>query len=124
VREPVLYYTIVFKLSKNYKLANAGSDDSAAGDFSTVPGMMQLYDAPVGRWSLFYTGTDPTDSSSIKAKHLNPDATPGKIQTLTGRLINLANGADANLILAFPPGQGSVTLKLLELSPSAPDAQP
>ena len=124
VREPVLYYTIIFKLSKDYKLANAGSDDSAAGDFSNVPGIMQLYDVPVGRWTLFYTGTDPTDSSLIKAKHLNPDATPGKIQTLSGKMINLANGADANLILTFPPGKGSVTLKLLELSPTDPHAQP
>ena len=123
VREPELYYTIVFKLSKDYKLANAGSDDSAAGDFSKVPGLMQLYDAPVGHWTLFYTGTDPADSSSIKAKHLDPEAKPGKIQKLSGKLISLANGADANLILAFPPGKGLVTLKLLQLSPTDPDGQ-
>jgi hypothetical protein len=124
VRDPVLYYTIVFKLSKDYKLANAGSDDSAAADFSNVPGLMQLYDVPVGRWTLFYTGTDPADSSSIKAKHFDPDAKPGKVQTLTGKLIGLANGADANLILAFPPGKGSVMLKLLQLSRTDPNAQP
>jgi hypothetical protein len=124
VREPVLYYTIVFKLSKDYKLANPASDDSSAGDFSNVPGIMQLYDVPLRHWTLFYTGTDPTDSTSIKEKHLDPAATPSKIQKLSGKLINLANGADANLILAFPPGNGSVTLKLLELSPTDPDSQP
>jgi hypothetical protein len=85
---------------------------------------MQLYDVPLRHWTLFYTGTDPTDSTSIKEKHLDPAATPSKIQKLSGKLINLANGADANLILAFPPGNGSVTLKLLELSPTDPDSQP
>ena len=124
VREPVLYYTIVFKLSPDYKLTSQGSDDSAAADFSNVPGIMQLYDVPVGHWTLLYTGTDPTDSTSIKMKHLEADATLAKTQTLTGKLINLNNGADASLILAIPPGEGSVTLSTVELSPTDPNAQP
>ncbi len=124
VREPVLYYTIVFRLSKDYKLAGKDGDDTEAGDFSSVPGIMQLYDVPPAHWTLFYTGTDPTDAGSIKTKHFDPESKPGKIQTLSGKLINLAYGADANLILAFPPGKGSVTLKLLQLSPKDPDAQP
>ncbi len=122
VRTPALYYTIAFKLSRDYKLAGKG-DDEEAGDFSGVPGIMQLYNVPIGHWTLFYTGTDPTDAASIKMKNLDPKGST-KIQTLTGKLINLANGADANLILAFPPGKGSVTLTTLELSPTDPQAQP
>lgn len=122
VRVPVLYYTIAFKLSRDYKLAGKGGDEEA-GDFSNVPGLMQLYDVPIGHWTLFYTGTDPTDAGSIKKKFLDPKVST-KTQTLTGKMINLANGADANLILAFPPGKGSVTLTTLELGPKDPEGQP
>jgi len=125
VRVPALYYTLVFKVSKDYQLAGKPDDDSSmAGDFSTVPGLMQLYDVPISHWTLFYTGTDPTEAGSIRTKHLDPQSRPGKIQMLSGKLINLAYGADAHLILAFPPGKGSVMLKRLELTASDPNAQP
>ncbi len=124
VRDPVLYYTITFKLSADYKLSNTGSNDLQAADFSDVPGIMRLYDLPIGHWSLIYTGTDPSDETSINSKSLKPDVTTARSQSLSGKLINLNNGAEANLILAFPPGVGSVTLTALELSPTDPEAQP
>ncbi len=124
VRDPALYYTVTFKLSPDYKLADANKDDQLAADFSDVPGIMKLYTLPTARWSLIYTGTDPTNENSIKTKSLEPDATTTQSQTLTGKLINLNDGADANFVIAFPPGEGSVTLTTVQLSPDSPTAQP
>ena len=123
VRDPALYYTVTFKLSSDYKLADANKDDQLAADFSDVPGIMKLYTLPTARWSLIYTGTDPTNENSIKTKSLAPDTTTTQSQTLTGKLINLSEGADANFVIAFPPGEGSVTLTTVQLSPESP-AQP
>jgi hypothetical protein len=124
IRDPELYYTITFKLSADYKLANPGSHDEAAGDFSNGPGLMRFYDVSLGHWSLITTGTDPTDENSIRVKSLDPDVTSAQSQTLTGKLINLNNDADASLILAFPPGEGSVTLTTVSLSPTDPNSGP
>jgi hypothetical protein len=124
VRDPQLYYTITFKLSQDYKLTSQGKDDQEAADLSNVPGVMKLYNLPIGHWTMFYTGTDPTDETSINTKSLDPNTTTVQSQTLTGKLINLNNGADANLILAFPPGEGSITLTTVSLSPDNPEAGP
>jgi hypothetical protein len=78
---------------------------------------------PESYWSLIVT-TSGEGSDSETSKYLRPDPKKPSPQTITGKLNDLQNGAEALFLIVFPPGEGSITLTNISLSPNDPNAEP
>ena len=112
-------FTITFQLSADYKLSSRNADDTSSADFSDVPGIYMMWSMSERFWNLLVSG------GSFANKILEPDTKKmGQQQTLTGRVSDLNTDTDSVFLLAFPPGEGSVTLFNIALSPNDPNADP
>jgi hypothetical protein len=121
VRNAKLYYTITFKLSPDYKIAprlGTGSDAFSSADLTDVPGRMSG-DFDENAWHLIVRNTGSPWEASFQM--LYPDPSKPSPQTLTGRVGELPTDTEAVLLLLIPPGEGSVTLLKVSLSPNDPN---
>jgi hypothetical protein len=119
IRDPKLYYSVTFQLSDDYKLSSHDAQDYSSIDLGDVPGFNFGWSMSERYWGLLVGG------GSYSTKFLMPNAhKTGDQQTLTGRLNDLTTDSDAVLVLAFPPGEGSVTLYSISLSATDPNANP
>jgi len=119
VRDQKLFYTVSFKTSNDYKLASRESDYAPA-DLGDIPGIAWQWSLPANCWSIMIQGGD-----NYTQKELQPSPVKlGQPQTLSGHFIFQATDVECVFVLAFPPGEGSVTLTTVSLSKTDPDAQP
>jgi hypothetical protein len=120
-REKKLYCSITFTLSSDYQVEH-DSEPPISG-LSLIPGLddipgVRIYDGSSdGSWMLTFAQgwwTSPY--------FLHPDEKKKDPQTLTG-LLRLNTDADTEmyLILAFPPGEGAITITNISLSPDNPN---
>ncbi len=110
VRAKHLDYTVKFVLSDDYKLSAKSGDDMSQADFGDVPGINWTWSLAENEWALILSG------GSWGQKYLTPDTTKGKEQTLSGRMSgDLTQGQEAVFLIAFPPGQGSITFHQISL---------
>jgi hypothetical protein len=125
VHDTKLYYSVTFKLSPDYKIASGRGEASySKPDFTDVPiGWFSYWSMPESYWSLIVT-TSGEGSDSETSKYLRPDPKKPSPQTITGKLNDLQNGAEALFLIVFPPGEGSITLTNISLSPNDPNAEP
>ncbi len=120
VRDHKLYYTVTFQLSTDYKLNSQSSDDSSAADLGDVPGIDMQWHLPERYWSMLIQGGE-----NFSEYMLRPDLSKrGQSQTLTGHLSDLHTDVESDFVIAFPPGEGSITLTNVSLSNVDPNAQP
>jgi hypothetical protein len=123
VRDKKLFYTVTFKLSDDFKFtagAESGSSDYTRADLGDVPGLMFQYQLSDNRFSLLMQGGDNFDERPLMAdmSKLNQP------QTITGHLNPYAVGAQSCLVIAIPPGEGTVTFTQISLSNTDPSTQP
>ncbi len=89
----------------------AGLDD--------IDGMYPLYLANFyASWVLVVQEFGAGGSSYI---YLRPDTKNADSQTLTGKIRGMTDNDEKILVLAFPPGEGSITLTNVSLSPAGSD---
>jgi hypothetical protein len=119
VRDPKLFYTVTFRLSPDYKLISQNNDDTSSADFTDVEAINAAIPLPEQNWTLLLAG----GSTAQRALHpdLNKRSEP---QSISGRLSDLNPGIEAVLVIAFPPGKGTVTLSSISLTNVDPDAEP
>ena len=116
IRDKKLFYTVSFKLSDDFKFA--GNDYSRA-DLGDVPGLIFQEQLSENRFTLMIQG-----GFNFTETQLTPNVSKGtQSQTLTGRINPDSVGAQACFLIAFPPGEGSVTLTQVSLSNTDPNAQ-
>ncbi|HEX4141647.1 MAG TPA: hypothetical protein VHY09_14965, partial [Candidatus Methylacidiphilales bacterium] len=115
-----LYYTITFQLSSDYKLVNQNNSDTSVADFGDVDAIGFQWTLAEQYWSLITSGNWMTST-----KMLQPSLSKkGQKQTLTGNLTDLTPQVETAFLIAFPPGEGSVTFYTASLSKDDPNAQP
>jgi hypothetical protein len=120
VRDKKLYYTITFQLSNDYKLGSQDSKDHSNADLGDIPGIMWQWSLPEHCWSMLIQGGD-----NYTQDDLEPDRSKlGQSQTLSGHLNDLHTDVESVFLLAFPPGEGSITFSTVSLSNVDPNAQP
>ena len=118
-REKKLFYTITFQLSGDYKLPSQNNSDTSMADFGDVDAINAQWTLPEQYWSLIVTG------GMTPQLALQPDLSKkNKKQTLSGRLTDLSPGLESVFLIAFPPGNGTVTFYTVALSKDDPNAQP
>ncbi|MCE0521419.1 MAG: hypothetical protein LV480_00735 [Methylacidiphilales bacterium] len=123
VRNGKLYYSITFKLSPDYKIAvptGNNNNASSAPDVSDIPYMWTESMSEYG-WAMLVV-ENVWGMQARASEFFQPDPRKPSPQTLTGRLNELNVGPDATFVLFFPPGQGSITLLNISLSPYDPNA--
>lgn len=114
VRSKKLYYTITFQLSDDYKLSETSSDYTQA-DLGDIPGMTWQWPLPENAWSVV------VDGGAFAQKIIQPDLSKkADQQTVSGHLSELSTDLNAVFVLAFPPGEGTVTLHKVALSNTDP----
>jgi hypothetical protein len=121
-KEKKLRYSVTFKLSSDYSVEEETSDGSSGGMMSPSPGlndiegMYPLYLSPWrAKWVIVPYDIGEGSSTYI---FLTPDLQKPDAQTLTGTIRGFNGDDEKILLLAFPPGEGSVTLLNLSLLPS------
>jgi hypothetical protein len=113
-----LYFTITYKLSPDYKQESTSYQDVSTADFGEIPGINGTWSLAERYWYMMVPG------GNYVQRELEPNLRKKDQQmTLTGRLTGLTKYDDTQFILAFPPGQGSVTLYKVGLSLTDPDAE-
>jgi hypothetical protein len=119
VRSPKLFYTVTYKLSADYKQESTSYQDTSSADFGDVPGINGTWDLCERYWYLMLPG------GNFPTRMLQPDLRKkGQQMTLTGHLNGLTTDFETSLLLAFPPGQGTVTLYKVQLTNTDPNADP
>jgi len=119
VRDELLYYSITFKLSADYKIASPSDNLSSRPDFSDIPGMGSSGALQESLWAFFIRGADGNPTGYGNSLHV--DASKPSPQTVTGETPVPAVGR-AYFLVAFPPGEGSITLLNISLSPDKPNS--
>jgi hypothetical protein len=114
-------YSITFTLSSDY---HVDADETSGGAMGPSPGlddidgMYPLYlFANANTWTLIVREIGARGSSYI---YLQPDVKKTDAQTLTGKIQGMTETADKILLLAFPPGEGTITLTNISLTPEDP----
>ena len=122
-KERKLRYSITFKLSDDYNVDQDTSPNSSDSISFRTPGLDDIegmfpffLSARGGRWVLipYEAGAGWSDV------YLSPDTKKSDSQTLTGEIrgFNDNNGTNERLfLLAFPPGEGTITLSNITLEP-------
>lgn len=120
IRDTKLYYTVTLQLSKDFKLTSQSRNDYANADLGDIPGMMFQQQLPENCISLLIQGGDNYNQIILGANL----GKRGQPQTITGHLNMFHTDIESCFLLAFPPGEGSVTLTTASLSNVDPNAQP
>jgi len=114
-------YSITFTLSPDYQVqqttynGSSGNMSGGTAGLDDIEGMPYLYGYSYrGAW-LFVVREFGTPGSTYL--HPLPDPKKSGSQTLTGNIQGLTDTAEKILVLAFPPGEGSVTLTSISLTP-------
>ena len=118
-------YNITFTLSSDYQVdqsaydASSGSSSGPAPGLDDIEGVYPMYGyAYNGVWTLIVEEFGGRGWNYI---HPKPDSTNTQSQTLSGKIRRLTDHVDKILILAFPPGQGTITLTNISLISSNPN---
>jgi hypothetical protein len=124
--EKEVQYSITFKLSSDYQVdqspydPSSGSVSGPSPGLDDIEGVYPLYAYTYnGVWTLVVREFGGTGWNYI---HPRPDPKKTDSQTLTGSIRRLTDHAEKILILAFPPGKGTVTLTNITLTST--NAQP
>ncbi len=115
-----LYYTVTFQLSADYKLTNQNNNDTSMADFGNVDAIGFQWTLPEQYWSLIISGNWMSNTLMLRPNL----SKKGQKQTLTGHVTDLTPQVETALLIAFPPGEGSVTFYNCSLSKDDPNAQP
>jgi hypothetical protein len=118
--EKEVQYSITFKLSSDYQVdqtpydPSSGSVSGPSPGLDDIEGVYPLYAyAYNGAWTLV---VQEFGASGWNYIHPRPDPRKTDAQTLTGTIRRLTDHAEKILILAFPPGKGTVTLTNIALT--------
>ena len=125
-KEPTLRYIVTFKLSSDYNVAHdtSGASGAISGPspgLDDIEGMEPLHlDPRQGTWTLVVREVS-WGSATI---FLKPDLQKTDSQTLTGEIhgLNVKGDNEKIILLAFPPGEGSITFSNFSLTPESPDS--
>jgi len=118
-QEKKVSYNITFTLSNDYRVdKGAGGSGDVSGPsagLDDIEGMYPLYAyAMGGAWTLIVEDFGAGGSAFLHPRP-NPDKTVS--QTLTGHLQGFDSSTEKILILAFPPGEGTITFTNVSLTP-------
>jgi hypothetical protein len=123
--EKKVQYSISFTLSSDYHVEHDSSEGSSSimgpsAGLQDIDGMYPLYLSTYSTsWVLIVQQFGSGGSSFI---YLRPDTKNADSQTLTGKIRGFTDSTDEKiLVLAFPPGEGSITLTNVSLSPETAD---
>lgn len=117
-REKKLRYSFTFTLSSDYQVDHDGQ--TSLPNFSQVLGLDDIPGVPVyfedrnGSWMLIFAQAGRGSRSLI----LKPDVNKMDAQTFTGVLRGTGDDlTQMNLVFAFPPGEGTITITNISLTP-------
>jgi hypothetical protein len=121
--ENKVQYSITFTLSDDYQVdqerrdMDSGSVSGPSPGLDDIEGMYPLYlFSHRGGWTLIVQDFGAGGSSYI---HPRPDPKKTDSQTLTGHIRGLSSNDEKILVLAFPPGEGTITLTNVSLAPDS-----
>ncbi len=123
-REKRVQYSISFTLSSDYHVEHDSAEGSSSimgpsAGLDDIEGMYPLYLSTYSTsWVLIVQQFGSGGSSFI---YLRPDPKNVDSQTLTGKIRGLTDDDEKIIVLAFPPGEGSITLTNVSLSPEGSD---
>jgi len=120
-QEKNVQYSITFTLSSDYQVQeNSSNEGSGSMQGSVTPGLDDVEGMPYiygyslgGSWMLVVREFGSYGSSYL---HPRPDPKKTDSQTLTGEISGLTASAEKIILLAFPPGVGTITLTNISLT--------
>ena len=121
IHDKTLFDTVTYKLSEDYKLTDTDSDSLSSLNFDDAPGIWNDYRLNASQWFFIVTGGE--EGFSSMHKYYRPDSVKKGEQTMSGKIGGLVDGQEGTVMLALPPGKGSVTFLKIALSPTDPGAE-
>lgn len=119
-KEKKLQYSITFKLSSDYGLDQSYDNSSTGGFVPRSPGLDDIegiYPLSLYWWKNSWILV-PYELGSYSEIYLKPDVQKPDTQTLTGTIHGFVGDTEKILLIAFPPGEGTITLQNISLTSS------
>ena len=115
-------YSITLQLSPDFKSFDLPAGGSIGFSVPDLP--WPLFITTFGKkWQFCVVQNYSVPKRAIMNEQIQPTSETSKLVTLTGKVPVLATNCETLVLLAFPPGEGSVTVKAISLNPVETDGK-